>query len=70
MEIATDAGIKVRGQPLASPTREEACNLNVSCRSLTQVLEQLSADAVRSAVLVAVGTPLPAGGSERNRVHA
>ena len=63
--------VKVRSQPLASSTREEARHLYDSGRSLAQVAEQLgvSASAVRSAVLVAGGTLRPAGGSARNRAR-
>ena len=71
-KIVTSAGVKVRSQPLASSTRDEARHLYDSGRSLAQVAEQLgvSASAVRSAVLVTGGTLRPAGGSERNRARA
>ena len=70
-KIVTSAGVKVRSQPLASSTRDEARHLYNSGRSLAQAAEQLgvSASAVRSAVLVAGGSLWPAGGSTRNRAH-
>ena len=70
-KIVTSAGVKVRNQPLASSTRDEARHLYDVGRSLAQVAEQLgvSASAVRSAVLVTGGTLRPAGGSARNRAH-
>ncbi|WP_341728089.1 helix-turn-helix domain-containing protein, partial [Brooklawnia sp.] len=68
-QIVASAGIKVRSQPLAASTREEARHLYDSGRSLAQVAVQLgvSASAVRSAVLVTGGTLRSAGGSARNR---
>jgi len=70
-KIVTSAGVKVRSQPLASSTREEARHLYDSGRSLARVAEQLgvSASAVRSAVLGTGGTLRPAGGSARHRAH-
>lgn len=63
--IATSAGIKVRSQPLATSTREEARHLYDNGQSLAQVAEQLgvSPSAVRGAVLVTGGSMRPAGGS-------
>lgn len=59
--IATSAGIKVRSQPLATSTRDEARHLYDN----GQVAEQLgvSPSAVRGAVLVTGGSMRPAGGS-------